>query len=146
MAAGGPTVAELYNPATGTWAKTGALSAYRDFQAGVMLPSGKVMVIGGTDGAKAVNTAEMYDPATGKWAATATMAAARGFPAATVLPSGKVLVTGGFGANGAPLASAEICDPRDQQVDAGAAAMASPRSVLTATLLSNKTVLVSGEL
>ena len=75
------------------------------------------MVIGGTDGAKAVNTAEMYDPATGKWAATATMAAARGFPAATVLPSGKVLVTGGFGANGAPLASAEIYDPRDQQVD-----------------------------
>jgi N-acetylneuraminic acid mutarotase len=54
--------AELYNPATGKWTVSRALSADRYGHTATLLPNGKVLIVGGD----AVNPTELYDPATGK--------------------------------------------------------------------------------
>jgi hypothetical protein len=71
-----------------------------------LLPSGELLVAGGTDNAVDLASAELYDPNTGTWRLAPAMAAARWRARASALPDGQVLVTGGM-ANGAPLASAE---------------------------------------
>ena len=58
--------AELYDPATGTWAATGLLRASRDSHTATLLPNGKVLVTGGFDGNGDFSGAELYDPATGR--------------------------------------------------------------------------------
>ncbi len=55
------------------------------------LPSGKVLVAGGSTAA-----AELYDPATGPWTATGSMSEARRNPGAVLLPDGEVLIAGGL--------------------------------------------------
>ncbi len=88
--------AELYDPATGTWAATGGLGTTRAFHTATLLPSGQVLVAGGTnDGLNGLSSAELYDPATGTWTATGSLATARSTHTATLLPSGQVLVAGG---------------------------------------------------
>jgi hypothetical protein len=42
--------AELYNPATGTWAITGAMNTARDGQDANLLPGGDVLVTAGVGG------------------------------------------------------------------------------------------------
>lgn len=78
----------------------------------VVLPDGRVMVIGGS-GARNLRSVELYDPASGEWAATGSLAEERrGGIAATVLRDGRVLVTGGgTPALGIALSLAEAWDP-----------------------------------
>jgi hypothetical protein len=52
--------AELYNPASGTWATTGSMVTARYDHTATLLPDGKVLVAGGSNGA---NTAELTQPA-----------------------------------------------------------------------------------
>src|SRR5438477_11961 len=82
--------AELYDPATGTWSRTGNLSGDKIFgHTATPLPNGKVVVAG-----TALNVA-LYDPFAGTWSITAYLNAHRALHTATLLPSGKVLVAGG---------------------------------------------------
>ena len=134
--------------ASGPWSNAAILITGRQEHTATLLPSGSVLIAGGTDGGgTALASAEVYHPATNQWTAAHPMAAARFDHTATLLPSGKVLVTGGlagplpFGS----LASSELYDPTTDSWSA-AAPMIESRARDTATLLPDGRVLVVGGL
>ena len=81
----------------------------------VLLPSGKVMIVGGTGGDATAtstmpfSTAEIYDPTSNTWSDAAPMHSARTSPVAVV--AGKVIVVGGSDTTGSAISSAESYDP-----------------------------------
>jgi len=106
------SLAELYNPSTGTFAQTtgGLITGRRGHQA-TLLYTGKVLIAGGRGAAGVLASAELYNPATNAFAATGAMITARNSPSLTRLPNGKILVSGGTDAADLPIQSIEIYDP-----------------------------------
>jgi N-acetylneuraminic acid mutarotase len=146
-------LAELYDPATGTWSAAGSLNTHSSGPSATLLRNGRVLVTGGfqytTDGntpndgtypcgvtftcrARNLQTADVYDPATGSWSVTLSLNTARSGHTATPLHNGQVLVAGGNTANS--LSSAELYDfptalraavlPSSRSVQVGASATA----------------------
>jgi hypothetical protein len=116
-----PCAADLYNPASGTWAQDGqaSASAARNFSA-VLLQNGQVLISGGQIGTypakeTIVRTATLFDPATGTSTSTGSMTTPRELHTLTLLPNGQVLAAGGETQNnqGQPsaTASAELYTP-----------------------------------
>ncbi|HZH75388.1 MAG TPA: kelch repeat-containing protein, partial [Archangium sp.] len=102
----------LLATSAGQWSPAGALATARHFHTATLLPSGKVLVVGGYDSSSdPLASAEVYDPITGQWNPTGRLAMARHFHTATLLPSGKVLVVGGQSPRFESLASVEVYDP-----------------------------------
>jgi hypothetical protein len=110
--------AELYNPATGTFAPTGNLATARWSATATLLPSGHVLIAAGngnvTNVPPPLASAELYDPAVGTFAATGSLSTGRWYDTETLLSNGNVLVAGGYDAAGAALASAEIYNSSDR--------------------------------
>ena len=138
--------AELYTPnaTIGSWALTPqAMATARYAHTATLLPSGEVLIVGGTDSTTTYSSVELYDPSTGQWTTKAPMTTARQLHTATLLPSGKVLVAGGLGVNGQPTNSAELYDPASNTwSDAGPLVNARGRHV--AALLSCGKVIIAG--
>lgn len=51
----------MYDPATGTWAAAGSLSAGRAYASATLIPDGRVLVTGGFTGSGYLDSADLYD-------------------------------------------------------------------------------------
>ena len=161
--------AELYDPASGTFSQTGAVTRYYDttsekfFYKGEMnaahamhtatlLPNGDVLIAGGMDAnGKAQALAEIYHPASGKFTPARSMNLARREHRATLLQDGHVLITGGLDAQDHILAIAELYDPATRKFALTTEAfprtgttMTGMRCEHTASILPNGQVLIAG--
>ncbi len=88
--------AEVFNPQNGTFARVGAMSDARIFQAAVLLCNGQVLVAGGQSSeTKFLTSAELFNPATASFSPTGSMTNVHVGASATLLESGSVLVAGG---------------------------------------------------
>jgi WD40 repeat protein len=88
--------AEIYDPAKGAFSPTGEMASarFKLMDALALLPSGRLLVGGGSE------RVEIYNPATGAFdTAEGELDAARFYSAAAVMPGGKVLITGGYDTN-----------------------------------------------
>jgi len=134
--------AELYDPGTGKFTSSGPMSVPRHKHAAVLLPSGKVLVVGGSDNKDwrgEYSSAEIYDPATGAFRATGAMSVSRfKLPEAVVsMDNGKVLVAGGG-------SFAEVYDETRGTFSTVAGSLGAARFFASATLLPHGRALITG--
>jgi hypothetical protein len=125
--------AELFDPATGTFTGTGPLVSVRTGHGAALLPSGRVVLVGGL---RNPNSAEVYDPVAGRFYS-------RDLPrtshTATLLTDGRVFLAGGSTSN----AATETFDVLANAFSTSASLL-SARQAHTATLLPNGAVLLVG--
>jgi hypothetical protein len=90
----------VFDPETGTngtWTTVGSLNIARWRHSALLLPNGKVLVVGGEDtNFNPLTNAEIFDPAVGKWTPTGSLGTALYEATLTLLPNGKVLAAAGF--------------------------------------------------
>lgn len=139
--------AELLDPTGAIPATTLEMASARASHTATLLPSGKVLLVGGigADGA----TFEIFDPELRAFEASEKLLQARhGGQTATLLPSGAVLIAGGYAGSGSELlvADVEIFDPLNAAYPETAKPMEAPRVHHTATRLLDGRVLVFGGL
>ena len=137
-----PASAEIWDPASGRFERTGQMSVGRYGHTATLLRDGQVLLAGGaTEGIEA--TAELYDPRSGVFQAVAgMMEAERVYAAAEQLADGRVLVTGGFTGDSVS-SGAELYDPSSETFSV-VGSMAVGRAEHTATTLADGRVLVAG--
>lgn len=115
----------------------------RSDHASVLLPDGRVLVSGGTDGTAVLKTSEVFDPSTEKWTPVTSMATGRRGHTMTAMSNGKILVTGGYDGKIA-LATAEVYDPSSNLWTPTLKPMALTRRFHTATELPDGNILIAG--
>ncbi len=136
---------ELFDPVLDAVTASGTMLERRSRHRAVRLPSGKVLVAGGsrTDSTGAPNysraTSEIFDPSTMVYGSGPWMTVPRAGHEATLLPDGRVLVTGGHGTS----ALAEIFDPAAGSFVPGGT-MIAPRRDHAAAALADGSVLACG--
>lgn len=152
--------AEVYDPATDTWAAAANIGGRRLVPALTALSTGDMLICGGVEvtllfgipiAVASTAKAQLYDPAGNSWSNAANMPAARAFhhDNQVTLADGRVLMSGGVfvpsllgAANSTAIAGADLYDPV-----AGtwtATTMAQSRTTHSATELPDGRVIVCG--
>ncbi|GAC1485959.1 MAG: hypothetical protein NVS1B1_00760 [Candidatus Limnocylindrales bacterium] len=115
--------------------------------AATLLPSGKVLIVGGYSGpspSSALVSAELYNPGTNSWSSTGSLITARGdIFWGTLLGAGSVLVVGGGNPSGV-LASAELYDYRSGTWSPTGSLAAGRSDYFLSLLLPSGKVLIAG--
>src|SRR5262249_1910491 len=140
--------AEIFDPASRSWAATANTATAHAGGTATVLPDGRVLLAGGMKNFIEVEPAaavEIYDPATATWSQAASLLVGRLHHTATLLNNGRVLIAGGQTISGAATGLAEIYDPSTNTWTA-AGSMASGRMWHTATPLPSGDVLIVGGL
>jgi hypothetical protein len=135
---------EIYNPATNTFTSGPDLAQSRAYHTATLM-SGKVMLVGGSNGTADRSTTEVYTPvsgAAGTIAAGGSLGTARRNHTATLLSDGRLLIAGGDSGN-TRLAG---CESYTGSAFSAAPSMLNPRSLHTAVLLNDGRMLASGGL
>ncbi len=147
--------AELYDPATNSWALTAAPAELQVAERAVLLQGGQVLLLGrfGSSEGSASQGAAIYDPASGLWHMAAPPSQSFGDGTPVLLANGNVLFIGGYIVEHVSqpvvenvytvLNGVEIYDPTSNTWSSGAP-MQQARAGETATPLSDGNVLVTG--
>jgi uncharacterized protein YjdB len=144
-------IAELYDPAQGTFTVKGNLNEKRCAHTATRLNDGRVLITGGgtVDNAgieHALSSVEIYSPVTGIFGLNPhSMSTPRHHHTATLLNGGMVLIAGGFTEGSiTPLSTAEVYDPTLGTFTPLLAVMSAGRAAHAATLLPDGKVLLFG--
>jgi hypothetical protein len=92
--------------------------AKADGASSVLLPSGEIMIVGGSSRRKVQERADIYDPVRDQWRSIST-GIAHYYPATVLLPDGTVFVVNGLQEDGAGARSPQIIDPQKEGVVTG---------------------------
>ncbi|MFH0901712.1 MAG: kelch repeat-containing protein [Pseudomonadota bacterium] len=116
--------AELYDPLTDSWSTAHSLAQPRAYHTATLLPSGMVLVVGGsndsTDANSGLTDVELYNPSSNTWSSAKPLERGRASHTATLLASGKVLIAGGTdGGAGASFALYDSATPSCESLAAG---------------------------
>ena len=105
--------ARVWDPETGQFTLAPALFGDLHCAGHASLADGRIIVLGGQNGAIHVGTkvTAIFDPVTNTWTDAAPMTYERWYPSVTTLPDGRILVTSGDNANGQRVPIPEIYDP-----------------------------------
>lgn len=142
--------AELYDPATGTWATTGSMvRARQGHSLNLINGNSQALAAGGSAGGGGFTSSEKYRPTTGTWALVGSMSTAREFDdmcckTSLTLSDGRVLVAGGYRYPPGPLRTAEAFRSSTNTWAALASMRVARQSGMATVRLSDGRVLVVG--
>ncbi len=101
--------AEIWDPSTGSWSALPNMNRHRAANTASLLPSGQVLICGGTKGngnneladvadllGTSLNSTEIFDPATNSWSSGPNLAEPKAGHGAIALQNGLILISGGI--------------------------------------------------
>lgn len=135
--------AEIYDPASGTFSKTGDLASPRIAFSLDVLPSGKIVAAGGGAKNDGLTSVEIFDAASGTWSKGPDLDGQRLFHASAVVGTA-LLVVGGKIANVSPINSADLLDDGASKWRKGASVEIPRTGAKLVPLASGHVLLVAG--